>query len=280
MNTSDFYDLNLVEGSDKFNPLIVDVPNYEKIDEVMHDNAVASVGVATEILAGSVHAITRANGDAPMFRFTATSNFNIGETFSVDGVQVTALTPSGEVLGSGAFVIGTTVLACLVGSTMTVFTSSSTAEAYDSQRLGGQLPSYYGTAEGVQSATELAQASGVIAQSAQSKATEVEGAVSTLATKVLKLVYTNPNPTSGASTGFVYEISDKTFDLYIVNIKRDYKTGMCGSVMVRKGEEIYFDRGTHHKIFAFNSDGNLYIKEEDNINDIIVRDIYGIRFDV
>lgn len=279
MNTSTYYDLKLVEGSDKFNPLVVDVPNYEAIDEAMHENSAASVGLATEILAGSTHAITRNNGDAPMFRFIASSNYNVGETFTVDGVQVTALTSSGEVLSSGAFVIGTNVLACLTGSTMTVYTSAGQAIAADSEKLGGQLPSYYGTAEAVQSTSELAQAAGVVAQAAQSKATEVEGAVSTLATKVLKRVYTNPNPTSGASTGFVYTLTDHSFDVYIVNIKRDYKTGMCGSVMVRKGEEIYFERGTHHKIFAFNSDGDLYIKEEDNTSDIIVRDIYGIRFD-
>ena len=33
MTTTTYYDLNIVEGTDIVNPLIVDNPNYEKIDE-------------------------------------------------------------------------------------------------------------------------------------------------------------------------------------------------------------------------------------------------------
>ena len=43
MTTTTYYNLNIVEGTDVVNPLIVDNPNYEKIDEAMHNNAVAEL---------------------------------------------------------------------------------------------------------------------------------------------------------------------------------------------------------------------------------------------
>ena len=68
------YELNLVEGSDIVNPLVQDVPNYERIDGEMFKNASNGVPLATELLSGTVHALTRENPNASMFRFVATSN--------------------------------------------------------------------------------------------------------------------------------------------------------------------------------------------------------------
>lgn len=170
MNTSTYYDLKLVEGNDKVNPLIVDVPNYEAIDEQMHNNEAASVGVATELASGSAHALTRQTPDAAMFRFVATANYTAGDTFTVDGIQVTALTPSGEALGSGAYVINSNVLCCLVGTVLTIFTSGGTVTlADDSLKLGGNAPEYYATAQAVSEARDVADASSTIATAARTQ---------------------------------------------------------------------------------------------------------------
>lgn len=143
MRTSTHYELNLVEGTDKVNPLVQDVPNYEKIDESMYNNKCASIGIATELRTGTVHALTRQNEDAPMFRFTASSNYAVGDTFTVDGVQVSALLVDGTPLPNMAYIIGSEVLCVLKGTLMTVFANRTTSS--DSDRLGGKLPSHYAT---------------------------------------------------------------------------------------------------------------------------------------
>lgn len=192
MNTSDHYNLNLVEGTDIVNPLIVDVPNYEAIDAQMYENACATIGMATELTSGSVHSITRANSDAPMFRFTATSNWTAGDTMTVDGIQVTVLLPTGETLGSGAYVINSTVLCSLVGTLVTVYGPSGTvSEADNAQRLGGNPPEYYGTAEAVTAAQETANAAGVLAGSANTTANR---ALDEAQKSELQLLWTNPAP--------------------------------------------------------------------------------------
>ena len=128
MTTTTYYDLNIVEGSDIVNPLIVDNPNYAKIDEVMHDNAVAGVTLATEIANATVHAITRENSDCAVIRFIATSRWKAGDTATVDGVPVTALLPSGETLPDGAYVINANVLCILTGTNLTVYVGGNKVE--------------------------------------------------------------------------------------------------------------------------------------------------------
>ena len=121
MTNTTYYNLNIVEGTDIVNPLTVDNPNYEKIDEAMHDNAVAGVTLATEIANGTVHAIVRENSECAVIRFIATSNWKAGDTATVDGVPVTALLPSGETLPDGAYVINANVLCILTGTNLTVY---------------------------------------------------------------------------------------------------------------------------------------------------------------
>lgn len=143
MRHSDNYELNLVEGSDIVNPLVQDVPNYEAIDAAMFDNKKHSVGVATELKTGTVHALTRQNEDASVFRFTATSDYTVGDTFEVDGVQVSALLVDGTTLPNRCYIIGSEVLASLKGTLLTVYANRTTAS--DSDKLGGHLPAYYAT---------------------------------------------------------------------------------------------------------------------------------------
>lgn len=121
MTTTTYYDLNIVEGTDIVNPLIVDNPNYEKIDETMHNNAVSGVTLATEIANATVHALNRENSECAVIRFIATSNWRAGDTITIDGVPVTALLPSGETLPDGAYVINANVLCILTGTNLTVY---------------------------------------------------------------------------------------------------------------------------------------------------------------
>lgn len=168
MLTTTNYSLNIVEGTDLVNPLTVDNPNYQTIDAQMYANAIRAIPTATELKSGSIHAITRSNPNARMFRFTATSDFVRGETFTVDGIQVTAYTTDSLPLVTNAFRIGVSVLACLVGTILTVYVSSgSTATASDAERLGGELPSYYGTAADVTAANTTAQSAYSIATANQ-----------------------------------------------------------------------------------------------------------------
>ena len=164
MRKSTNYNLNLAEGNDIVNPLVIDVPNYEIIDEELKNNSNSGITTATELLTGSVHTLTRVNKDAPVFRFVATSNYRSGETFTVDGVQVTALMSTGEPLSSGAYVINSNVLCCLTGTLLTVFTCmGGEYTAYDSARLGGKPASDYATNESVNEAVELAHSAADIA---------------------------------------------------------------------------------------------------------------------
>lgn len=144
MTNTTYYNLNIVEGTDIVNPLIVDNPNYEKIDEVMHGNAVSGVTLATEIANATVHAITRENSECAVIRFIATSEWKAGDTITVDGVPVTALLPSGETLPDGAYVINANVLCILTGTNITVYaerkkTDSANEIAYNGTTVSAEL---------------------------------------------------------------------------------------------------------------------------------------------
>lgn len=165
MQRTDNFNLIMVEGSDTVNLLTQMNPNTETIDEQMFKNQNAGVQTATELLSGTVHAILRSVPDASMIRFTAVSRFTAGDTFTVDGVQVSALLPSGEQLPDGAFIIGSEVLCILKGTLLTVFVSGgSVANAKDSEKLGGELPSYYATKAEVDNAKTVATSAGNVAE--------------------------------------------------------------------------------------------------------------------
>lgn len=156
MTTTTYYNLNIVEGTDIVNPLIVDNPNYEKIDETMHDNAVAGVTLATEIANATVHAITRENSDCAVIRFIATSVWKAGDTATVDGVPVTALLPSGETLPDGAYVINANVLCILTGTNLTIYAERKKTEnaneiAYNDTTVGAELVRLDGEIDNVNS---------------------------------------------------------------------------------------------------------------------------------
>ena len=151
------FNLNIVEGTDNVNLLTQMNPNTEAIDVQMKTNEDHGIQEATELFTSTVHAITRLKPDAKVFRFTAVSNYTAGETFTVDGVQVTALLTSGEALTTGSFIIGSEVICALRDTLLTVFVNAGTASiAKNAEKLGGELPSYYGTAEDVATAVDNA----------------------------------------------------------------------------------------------------------------------------
>ena len=131
MQTSTHYNLNLVEGTDLVNPLTVDKPNYEAIDSAMYDNECSAVGSATELKTGTVHALTRVKSNQNVFRFRATSIFEVGDTFTVDGNSVTALYSDGSSLSDHCFIIGSDVLCALIGTQLTLFSNKQ----YDASEI-------------------------------------------------------------------------------------------------------------------------------------------------
>ena len=144
MQTTTNYGLKIYEGTDLFNPLTVENVNTSDLDTIVKGVSNAAVGTATELLTGTVHALTRSDTARNVFHFTATANFEAGETFEVDGVQVTAKTPDGQNLSTGAYVINSSVLCILDGTLLTVIVNP--AKALDSDKLDGHYSTYFATA--------------------------------------------------------------------------------------------------------------------------------------
>ena len=122
MKQTENFKLNLVEGNDYVNPLVQDVPNYEKIDEVMHLNLLNSIGSATEVKEGTTHVITRDDTSNNIFRFQATSDYLENDSFTVDGNIVTAYLPNRNPLPLSAFKTNSELLCILNQNALTIFT--------------------------------------------------------------------------------------------------------------------------------------------------------------
>lgn len=138
MQKSTYYNLNLVEGTDVYNPLVNDVPNYETIDQAMHDNAVAGVTVATELASGNVHAITRNNPECSVIRFVATSDWKSNDRMTIDGTEVTVRMLDGTVLKNNAYLINSNVLGILTGTVFTVYAEPFVPESASDIRFNDE----------------------------------------------------------------------------------------------------------------------------------------------
>lgn len=143
MGTTPNYEFNVPVGSDIVNLLTQNNPNWSNLDTILKTISNTGVGTATELKTGTVHSLTRSDTDRKVFTFVATTNFVAGETFLLDGEQVTALTASGEQLSTGCYVIGSNVLVSVHDTLLTFYVPESTAK--DAQKLGGELPSHYAT---------------------------------------------------------------------------------------------------------------------------------------
>lgn len=198
------YGLNIAQGSDIVNPLVDTFPNFTKIDDAMWANKLGGVVVGTHLLSDSVHAITISDAEGfSMFRFIATAQFTEGQTFTVNGTPVTALTTAGTTLGTGCFVVNQNVLCCLVGTQLTLYVENVSGTAADSEKLGGQLPSYYATQTeltGVQAiannALSTANSANTTASGASATASEAQQTANQALAALPVKIWTNNNPTS------------------------------------------------------------------------------------
>ena len=118
------YNLAKPEGTDAYNHLIYDNPNMDIIDAALKSIDDLTVSRATCVKTGTNHAVTRLNTDAVVFRFTATGDFNAGDTMTVDGVSVSVFLPNGEAANTGAYIINSEVLAAIQGTRVTLYTNS------------------------------------------------------------------------------------------------------------------------------------------------------------
>ena len=143
--TTTHFKLKKPTGDDLYNHLTIDNPNMDAIDKAMYDNQQAAICTTTHSKVGTVQTLTRQGGKSAMFRFVATAAFAAGDTFTVDGQAVTATLPDGSGLSAGAFVINSNVLACLVGTQMTVYTVAG-AGAVDAATLDGHPADYFAVA--------------------------------------------------------------------------------------------------------------------------------------
>lgn len=123
--TTPNYGLTIAEGTDTVNLLTQCYPNFSTLDTVVKGIADTGVTTASETKSGTVHQLVRSNPDCNIFRFTATSNFVTGDTFTVDGSPVTAVSVSGTSLATGDFVINSNVLAIVNGGVLTILIGGS-----------------------------------------------------------------------------------------------------------------------------------------------------------
>lgn len=146
MQYTSHYNLNVPEGTDIVNPLVQDNPNWNAIDAALYANKLRVIGTATEVKTGTVHALTRSDTDIPVFRFVATADYNTGDTFTVDGVTVTARVADGTTIPNEAYKINSTVLAVLDGTILNFININGT--------ITGPAPITV-TADGVKSLSTL-----------------------------------------------------------------------------------------------------------------------------
>ena len=162
METTTNYGLKTYEAGDLFNPLTTDNVNMETIDTDLKAVSDRAIGRATELVSQGVHAITVLDTGCKTIKWVATANFAAGETFTINGIQCNAYLPSGEALGTNAYVSGAQVIGSLNddNSAITIYApQGSVAVASDSERLGGELPAYYATkayADGIKSTADTA----------------------------------------------------------------------------------------------------------------------------
>lgn len=219
-NTSN-YNLNLVEGTDLVNPPIQFNPNFQTIDAAMFANKEKTVGTASEVVTGTVHAIVRANQDADVFRFTATGNWVSGDTMTVDGSAVTVHLSDGTAPLDGAYVIGAEVVAVLNGTLVTLLTSS--------KAIDPGVTSFNSRSGAVTPAASDYDASMIDYDNTLSSltSTDVQSAIDELASGGasggLDDIWTNPNPTSDVIAGTLGSVTlNKTYSAFVI-VYRTYK---------------------------------------------------------
>lgn len=125
MTNTTNYNLLLAEGTDLVNYLTQTNPNFSNLDTIIKGVSDLTVTPATEVATGTAHAISKTLADATVIKFTATSNWQTGDTMTLDGTPVTPLKTDGTTLKTGDYIIGSAVLMIQDGTRLTVLVASS-----------------------------------------------------------------------------------------------------------------------------------------------------------
>lgn len=198
INTTHF-ELYKGQTGDTFNPLVQMNGNADKIDAAMWANKLQGVQRANELKSGTVHALTRMVPDAVMFAFTATSDYTAGDTFTVDGQQVSGVLPNGQTLPTGAYLINSEVLCAKQGSKLTFFIGGGGAQPEPGEDFATETyvdNAVAGVASQASAAQQAAVAAGQLAQTAQSAADSALSDIDTLTEYVDHIVVVNSLPSN------------------------------------------------------------------------------------
>ena len=128
MTTTPNYGFKIAEGTDTVNLLTQSYPNFTDLDSILKSIELTGITSSVATKVGTVFNIVRTNADLNVLKFVATANYASGDTFTVDGVSVTATAVDGTALPAGAFVINQTVMALLNGTVLTVLVGGGNAQ--------------------------------------------------------------------------------------------------------------------------------------------------------
>lgn len=128
MTTTPNYGFKIAEGTDTVNLLTQSYPNFTDLDSILKSIELTGITSSVATKAGTVFNIVRTNTDLNVLKFVATANYASGDTFTVDGVSVTATAVDGTALPGGAFVINQTVMALLNGTVLTVLVGGGSVQ--------------------------------------------------------------------------------------------------------------------------------------------------------
>lgn len=212
------YNLITVEGTDVVNPLVQMNPNFTDIDAAMFANKQASIGSATEITAGTVHSITRANTDSNYFRFTATSNWTAGDSMNIDGTSVSVYLTDGTTPGTGAYVINSEVFGILSGSRVTLYLASSPVTSLDADQVNFDP-----------TGTSLSPSD-----------TDVDKAIRELASGSVRItkLWENPNPSASSFGPQSITLSSSDYDMLVFDVNANYAVNYHSCFITIKGSNI------------------------------------------
>lgn len=188
------YNLMLVEGTDVVNPLTQLNPNISDIDSQMKSNADATVARATCTKTGTTHAVVTSNSDAAMQRFTATGNWETGDTMTIDGVSVSVYLPDGTAPQTGCFVINSEVIIAINGSRVTLYAAPALSQqasdiSYDNTLSGLAASDVQDALDELALAPKGMYALGIVTTDAGCTVTLTKGAKTVTCTEVSSGVY-------------------------------------------------------------------------------------------
>lgn len=144
MQTTTNYNYNLVESTDTANIPVQISPNFTAIDSDLKDVSDAALTIAVDTYASNTHALVRNDSDRNVFYFVAPSNYVAGDTFTLDGVVINAVSVSGEALTDNAFRVNSIVPCYVFGQTLTLVvdkavtipTPTAASTSYDNTTSG------------------------------------------------------------------------------------------------------------------------------------------------